>query len=139
MGRLYLKALRIKDRQLPGLWVPIIWHLALRGHTDAMIDLADWFAERDSLQSFGVPRDGFSAAGLYLRAYRNGDARAARNAAISSFNRNDLAGYRTWLRRAAKAGDQMSGKELRYFETRLWHSDARKVRRHRPEQRRDDW
>jgi len=64
MGRLYLKALRIKYRQLPGLWVPIMWHLALRRHTDAMIDLADWFLEGDSSRAFGFPRDGFSAAGL---------------------------------------------------------------------------
>ena len=68
-----------------------------------------------------------------------GDVRAANNAAMSCFNRNDMIGYRRWLRRAARAGDVMAAKQLRRFETRLWHADARKVGRPRPEQRRDEF
>ena len=137
--RLYLKALAIRYGRRCGLWMPIMWHLALRGYTDAMIDLADWFSTGDSARAFGTPADAYSAAGFYLRAYRKGDARAAYNAAISCFNRNDMAGYRQWLHRAAKAGHADAGRELRCFETRKWHSAARKVGRLRPKQKRDEF
>jgi len=116
-----------------------MWHLALRGHTGAMIELADWFSDDNSASSFGTPAGAFSAAGLYRRAYRKGDARAANNAAMSFFNRNDMIGYRRWLRRAAKAGDLEARKQLRHFETRLWHAAARKIGRLRPEQKRDEF
>lgn len=119
--------------------MPIMWHLALRGHTGAMIELADWFSDDNSAKAFGKSADAFSAAGLYHRAYRKGDARAANNAAMSCFNRNDMIGYRQWLRLAVKAGDTAAGKQLCNFETRLWHAAARKVGRLRPEQRRDEF
>jgi hypothetical protein len=91
----------------------------------------------DSIGAFGKPADRYSPAGLYYRACRKGDARAAGNAAVSCFNRNDMAGYRRWLSRAARTGDPAAGKQLRYFEIRLWHGAARKIGRLRPEQRRD--
>ena len=137
--RLYLKALAVRYERQVGLWRPIMWHLALRGHTGAMIELADWFADGDGTSSVGKPADSFGAAGLYRRAYLKGDARAARNAAMCCFNRNDMTGYREWLRRAAKAGDADSSKELRKFETRLWHGAARKIGRLRPFHKRDDY
>ena len=137
--RLYLKGLGVRYDRDFGLWMPVMWHLALRGHTGAMIELADWFSTDSSTKSFGTPADPFSAAGLYYRAYRKGDARAANNAAMSCFNRNDMTGYRQWLRRAARAGDAKAGKQLGHFETRLWHSDARKVGRLRPHQQRDEF
>jgi hypothetical protein len=136
--RLYLKALAVRYEQRPGLWLPILWHLALRGHSGAMIDLADWFSGDNSAHAFGTPADAFSPARLYYRAYSLGDPRAASNAAMSCFNRNDMIGYRQWLRRGAKVGDAEASRQLRHFETRLWHSDARKVRRLRPEQKRDE-
>ena len=136
--RLYLKALAIRYKRLAGLWVPIIWHLALRGHAGAMIELADWYSRDDSAESVGTPAHAFSAAGLYRRAFRNGDARAAANFAMSCFNRNDMIGYRHWLRRAAQTGDADAAKQLARFETRLWHSAARTIRRLRPEQKRDE-
>jgi hypothetical protein len=136
--RLYLKGLGIRyERHRVGCWLPIMWHLALGGHTGAMIELADWFSKGGSSKAFGKTADPFSAAGLYYRAYRRGDARAASNAAMSCFNCNDMIGYRKWLKRAAKAGDKEASQQLRYFETRLWHSAARKVRRLRPKQKRD--
>ncbi|RYY42562.1 MAG: hypothetical protein EOP59_09735 [Sphingomonadales bacterium] len=136
-ARLYAKAQQILHERRVGLWMPIMWHLALRGHTDAMIELADRFSDDNSLKAFGAPSRPFSAAGLYRRAARKGDARAARNAAMSCFNRNDLAGYRHWLRQAAKAGDEESEREIRRFETRLWYGAARKIRRLRPAAKRD--
>lgn len=136
--RLYLKGLGIRYERQRGPWMPIMWHLALRRHTGAMIELADWFSAGDSLQSFGPAADGFSAAGLYRRAYRAGDARAASNAAMSCFNRRDMVGYRNWLRRAARAGDTDAATQLRSFETRLWHGAARKIGRARPKQKRDE-
>ncbi|WP_146163452.1 hypothetical protein [Sphingomonas fennica] len=135
--RLYLKGLGIRYERQRGPWMPIMWHLALRRHTGAMIELADWFSAGDSLQSFGPAADGSSAAGLYRRAYRAGDARAASNAAMSCFNRRDMVGYRNWLRRAARAGDTDAATQLRSFETRLWHGAARKIGRARPKQKRD--
>jgi hypothetical protein len=137
--RLYLKGLAVRYERNVGLWLPTMWHLALRGHTGAMIELADWFSDDDSAKAFGKPADSFSAAGLYFRAYRKGDARAAANAAMSCFNRNDMIGYRRWLRLAATAGDTEAGTQLRSFETRLWHTAARKIGRLRPSQRRDEF
>ncbi|WP_448663633.1 hypothetical protein ACG3SL_02860 [Sphingomonas sp. CJ20] len=120
-----------------GLWVPIIRHLAMRGHADAMIELADWYSEDNSAQAFGKPASSFAAAGLYRRAWRKGNARAALNAAASCFNRNDMRGYRHWLRNAANVGADDARRELCAFETRLWHSAARKIRRLRPFKKRD--
>lgn len=137
--RLYLKGLGVRYERDFGLWMPIMCHLALRGHTGAMIELADWFSSDSSTKTFGTPADAFSPAGLYYRAFRKGDARAANNAAMNCFNRNDMMGYRQWLRRAAKAGDADAGQQLSCFETRLWHSDARKAGRLRPRQKRDDF
>src|SRR6185437_12071130 len=79
--KLYLQALNIRERRAPGLWLPRIWTLALRGHADAMIELAGWLSgDADALGALG---DGFSAAGLYRRAYRKGNARAAYNLAMT--------------------------------------------------------
>lgn len=138
LDRLYLRGLAIRYEGHRGLWMPIMWHLALRGYPGAMIELADWFSADASVESMGAVADAFSAAGLYRRAYLKGDARAAKNFAVSHFNRGDLHGYRTWLRRAAIAGDTKAMVELRYFELRLPHRHARKVGRLRPRQKRDD-
>lgn len=135
--KLYMRGLEIRDKRSVGLWLPIMWHLALKGHLGAMIELASWFGDDNSLRSCGSAADAFSASGLYRRAYRKGDARAAQHMAMGCFNRNDLAGYRHWLRLGAKAGDEEAAEQLRYFESRLWHAAARKIRRGRPEQKRD--
>lgn len=135
--RLFLKGLGVKYERRVGRWLPVMWHLALHGHAGAMIELADWLSEDDSAGAFGKPADALSPAGLYYRAWRSGEARAAYNAATSCFNRNDMAGYRRWLRRAGRAGDDEAGRELRRFETRLWHETARKIGRLRPKHKRD--
>lgn len=133
--RLYLKALTIRHERRIGLWLPIMWHLALRGHAGAMTELADWFSDGNKAKAFGRLADPFSAAGLYRRAVKKGHSIAGFNAAMSCFNRNDMIGYRDWLRQAASAGDGDARDELRRFETRLPHSDARKVGRLRPDRR----
>jgi TPR repeat protein len=100
-----------------------------------MIALASWFSDNRSWASMGVSTDAFSALGFYRRAYLAGEAAAAQNMAMEHFNRNDLAGYRLWLRRAARLGDVSAEIELRCFETRLSHSSARKIGRIRPERK----
>ena len=110
--RIYEDALLIQHGERIGAWLPKIWHLAARGHSEAMVELADWLSENNSLESFGKTSDAFSPAGLYYRAYRRGIARAAYNVALSCFNRSDMAGYRLWLRRAAVTGDGAAKKEL---------------------------
>ena len=137
--RLYVGGLAIRHERHIGLWLPKMWRAALHGHGNAMIELADWYSDDNSARSFGKAADAFSPAGLYYRAYRQGNPRAAYNAAMGCFNRNDLFGYRHWLRRAAKAGDAAAGQQLRHFETRRWHSAARKIGRLRPEQKRDEF
>ncbi|WP_156347459.1 MULTISPECIES: hypothetical protein [unclassified Sphingomonas] len=138
LDRLYLRALAIRYEGHRGLWMPIMWHLALRGYPGAMIELADWFSYYASFEGMGTAADAFSAVGLYRRAYVKGDTRAAQNLAVSYFNRGDLNGYRTWLRRAVRAGDTEAKAQLRYFELRLPHRQARKIGRLRPMQKRDD-
>lgn len=69
----------------------------------------------------GTPADRNSPAGLNRRAFRGGDVIAANNAAFSCFNRNDMRGYRIWLRLAANAGDANCRKQLRHFVMRLPH------------------
>jgi hypothetical protein len=135
--RLYLKGLAIRYEKAKGLWSPIMWHLALRGHTRAMNEFADYFDDNDSYATLGKPANAFSTAGLYRRAYRKGEGWAARNLALSYFNRNNMVGYRRWLKLAARAGDEESATELQHFETRLPHGAARRIRRLRPKQRRD--
>jgi hypothetical protein len=136
--RLHSKALDIREGNAVGLWVPIMRHLALRGHHAAMIDLAAWFSQSNRLADFGSPADGFSAAGLYRRAWRHGNAYAAQHLAMGCFNRGDLRGYRHWLGHSARAGDADAKRELLRFEIRLPHANARKVRRLRPFARRDE-
>jgi TPR repeat protein len=117
--------------------LPKIWNLALRGHTGAMIDLADWFSGAEN--HLGPFADTFGPAGLYRRAHLKGNARAAFNLAMTCFNRNDLKGYRQWLGKAARAGDPAAKLQIARFETRLPHSAAAKIRRIRSEQKRDEF
>ncbi|HEX8414648.1 MAG TPA: hypothetical protein VF637_12305 [Sphingomicrobium sp.] len=105
----------------------LLWHLALRRYPSAMTELSRRIGE-DRLSA----ADPFSAAGLNYRAFRRGDPLAAYNAAMSCFNRGDLRGYRQWLGRAARAGDEEALQQLRRFETRLPHGAAHDIRRGRP-------
>jgi hypothetical protein len=105
----------------------LIWHLALRRYPAALTELSRQLGD-DGLSA----SDPFSALGLSMRALKLGDPTAAYNLAMSCFNRRNLQGYRHWLRRAAKAGDEDASRQLRRFETRLSHGAARDIRRCRP-------
>ena len=107
--------------------VGLLWHLALRRYPSAMTQLSRRIGE-DGLSA----ADPFSAAGLAYRAFRLGDTMAAYNYAMSCFNRRDLSGYRHWLRRAARGGDEDARQQLRRFEIRLPHGAAFDIRRGRP-------
>ncbi|MEG3122493.1 hypothetical protein [Sphingomonas sp. GB1N7] len=135
--KLYLRALEIREGKGRGTWVAKLRHLSLRGHTDAMIELASWYTcdnQPDDLLGMGEP---YTAANLYYRAWRKGDARAAQHLALSYFNRGDMLRFRLWLRRAAKLGEHDCQILVRCFETRLYHQTAKRVGRLRPIMKRD--
>jgi hypothetical protein len=123
--RMYERADAILDGQRNGHGEPILWHLALRRHVDGMLALAGRLAA-------GRAADPFSGTGLARRAFRLGSDRAGQHLAMDCFNRGDLAGYRRWLGRAARAGDEEAAAELRRYETRLPHGAAGDIGRRRP-------
>jgi hypothetical protein len=133
--RAWVRSHRIRERKAVGLWLPIVWHLAIRKYIPAMVDLASWLSDPISIQSSGRTSDAFSANGLYYRAFRARSANAAQHMAMNRFNLNDLAGYRRWLRKAAILGDAEAANELGHFETRLPHAAARRIFRHRSQRR----
>ena len=135
--RLLNRACLIQDKKAPGFWLPIAWHLALRGETEAMLMLADWYAWpfATHLGNFADPFDPYQ---LYRRAYRRGNPNGAYNLAMAFFARRDLAKYRHWLRRAALAGDESAASSFRRFETRRPHANARRIGRLRPWAKRDE-
>lgn len=125
--RLYEAAILTREQGggARGFWQPLMRSLALRGHSDAMIEIADLLTETGTI----VPLEAFA---LYYRAYKAGDGRAAYNLAISYFNLNDLTRYRYWLKRASNLGFEDAALEYSLFETRLPHPTARRIRRLRP-------
>jgi hypothetical protein len=97
-----------------------------------MIDLAQWICDDGTWPGkLGRQGDAFSPAGLYYRAFRLGNVRAAQHLAMYCFNSRDMRGYRFWLRRASRQGDGYATNQLAHFETRLPHATARKIGRHR--------
>lgn len=126
LDRLWERYWKITDQHGNGYATSILWHLALRRHTGAMTVLSS------RLDREGRISDAFSQAGLAYRAFRCGDPIGANHLAMNGFNRRDLARYRYWLARAARGGDDDAFCELRRFETRLPHSDARAISRRRP-------
>ena len=126
-----MRAISILDGQGDGFAVPILFLGALRGMSDAMIALSN------ALSGGGAMADPFSQRGLCRRAWRRGDTTGAQNLAVDCFNRRDLQGYRHWLHRAARMGDPYAAREVRRFETRLPHLNARKIGRKRPDRRCD--
>ena len=129
--RLWDRYWRITERRGSGHVMPILWHLTLRGDELAMTELGSTF-----------PREGriaepFSQPGLAYRAFRRGQRNGAQHLAMNAFNRGDLARYRYWLARGARAGDRDAQRELARFEIRLPHENAFRVRRGRPYRRYD--
>lgn len=100
-----------------------------------MLCLANRKTQMGYRSELGRLSDAFSPAGLIYRAYKQGELYAAQNMAMSLFNVGDLAGYRHWMRRAARAGEAEAEAELKLFETRQPHNLARRLRRLRPHRR----
>lgn len=119
------------DGRAHGLGMPVLWHLALRRYGPAMGELATRFDDG------GPIANPFSSRGLAYRAFKLGETWAAQNLAMQHFNRNDLQGYRYWLHRAARAGDEEARMMLKRFETRLPHGAAGDIGRKRPYDRRE--
>lgn len=130
--RLFLRADAIVERRANGHAMPILKHLARRRYPPAMLELARWATRSGDPAGIGRIGDPRSPAGLMHRAHRLGDVTAAQNLAMTLFHAGDLAGYRHWLRKAARAGDTEAGAELRRFELRQPFPLARRVRRIRP-------
>ena len=133
--RLFARAGAIMRRQAKGHYLPILDHLARRGHAPAMLELAGLFSQDNDPADLGAMSRVGTAAWLYRRLWARGgeEARlAAQNLAMSRFNLGDLHGYRLWLRRAKSLGDADAGQELAHFETRLPHGVAHAIGRGRP-------
>jgi hypothetical protein len=129
VDRLWARYWGIRDHHQAGHRMPILWHLALRGETSAMVELGS------ELSKVGRVSERSSQSGLAYAGYRRGDPLGAQHLAMNAFNRNDLRGYRHWLSKAARLGDREAGEELRRFEVRLPHSAAASIRRKRPQRR----
>ena len=129
--RLWSRYWDIRDDHHNGYATPIIWHLALRRDPLAMTELSSTFNKP------GRIADPFSQEGLAYRAFRCGHRNGANHLAMNAFNRNDLGRYRYWLARGAKSGDADAARELRRFELRLPHMNARLIGRKRPHRRSD--
>jgi hypothetical protein len=130
--RLFLRADAILERRANGFAMPVLEHLTRRRYPPAMLELARWATQAGDPASIGRISDPRSPAGLMHRAHRLGDITAAQNLAMTLFHAGDLAGYRRWLRKAARAGDTEADAELRRFELRQPATLARRVRRIRP-------
>ncbi|WP_267387008.1 hypothetical protein [Sphingomonas sp. GC_Shp_3] len=124
--RLWARYWGIRDSNRIGHRMPILWHLALSGDTDAMVELGNELGEG------GRIANRFSQSGLAYAAYRRGNPVGAQHLAMDAFNQNDLRGYRHWLNKAARLGDHDAGRELRRFEVRLAHGNAALIHRKRP-------
>ena len=100
-----------------------------------MLVLASRLTQTGSGAELGRISDSFCPAGMTYRAWRKGEPNATQNMAMSLFNVGDMAGYRRWMRKAAKGGDVNALEDVRRFETRQPHDLARRLRRLRPHRR----
>ena len=133
--RLFARAEAIFEGKAIGFGEPVLWHLALRRHAPAMLALANRYTQMGSRSELGRMSDPFSPVGMTYRAYRQGEPNAAQNMAMSLFNVGDIARYRHWMHKAARAGDVNAAEDLQRFETRQPHNLARRLRRLRPHRR----
>jgi hypothetical protein len=133
--RLYARADAIIERRANGFAAPILRHLALRRYGPAMLAVASNATASGEGAALGRISDPRSPAGMMYRAHRLGEYTAAQNFALTLFYGGDLAGYRHWLRKAARIGDEDALAELRRFELRQPYPLARRVGRIRPRRR----
>ena len=130
--KLFIRAEAILDGKANGMGMPILRALAHRRYAPAMLSLAARKTEQGIRAELGRPSNPNSPIALMYRAFRQGETNAAQNLALSLFYVGDLAGYRHWLRRAARSGDDDAAKELGRFEVRQPWPLARKINRKRP-------
>lgn len=130
--RLFARADAILEGRANGFAMPVLEHLALRRYGPAMLELARRATASGDRGAIGRVQDAGSPAGLMYRAHRRGEYTAAQNFAMTLFHAGDLAGYRHWLRKAARGGDTDAAAELRRFELRQPFPAARWVGRVRP-------
>lgn len=130
--RLFNRAEAILDGKANGLGMPILRTLAHKRYGPAMLSLAARETETGKRADLGRFNDTASPAGLMYRAFRRGEVNAAQNLALTLFYAGGLAGYRRWLRRAARGDDEDAARELNRFEIRQPYPLARRVNRIRP-------
>lgn len=130
--KLFGRAEAILAGKANGFGMPILRLLAHRQYAPAMLSLASRKTEGGTRLELGRPGDPSSPFGLMYRAFRQGEKNAAQNLALTLFYVGDLAGYRHWLRRAARSGDDDAAHELGRFEVRQPWPLARKINRKRP-------
>jgi hypothetical protein len=130
--RLFSRAELILDGKANGFGMLILQVLAHRRYGPAMLSLAARETEAGNRADLGRFSDANSPAGLMYRAFRQGEANAAQNLAFTLFYAGDLAGYRRWMRRAARSGDEDASRELTRFEVRQPYPLARRINRVRP-------
>lgn len=116
----YGKALDILERRRPGLAVPILRSLAIRGFVPAQCLLSDF--------------ETVSRSRHWLReAARSRDPIGLYNLAMEELNRGSLRKYRLYLSYAAKI-DLGYRDELKRFKTRFNHSAAKNLGRYSPKE-----
>lgn len=130
--RLFRRAEAILAGKAIGFGMPILQMLAHQRYGPAMLSLAARMTETGNIKDLGRLSDANSPAGLMYRAFQQGEVNAAQNLAFTLFYAGDLAGYRRWLRRAARDGDEDAVKELSRFEVRQPYPLARRISRVRP-------
>jgi hypothetical protein len=132
LDRLFNRAEAILDGNANGFGMPILRTLAHRRYGPAMLSLAARQTESGNREELGRFSNANSPAGFMFRAFQQGEVNAAQNLALTLFYLGDLAGYRHWLRKAARRGDEDAAKELSRFEVRQPWPLARKIKRKRP-------
>lgn len=130
--RYFARAEAILEGNENGFGEPILRHLVLRKYGPAMLSLACRNTSSGCADELGRVCDGRSPAALMYRAYRLGERNAAQNFALTLFYVGDLAGYRRWLRKAARSGDVDAMAELKRFQIRQPYPLAKPLRRIRP-------
>ncbi|WP_371433142.1 hypothetical protein [Novosphingobium sp.] len=132
LDRLFSRAEAILAGKANGFGIPILRTLAHRQYGPAMLMLAALQTDSGTRGEFGRFCNANDPAGLMYRAFRKGEVNAAQNLALTLFYLGDLAGYRRWLRQAARGSDEDAARELSRFEVRQPWPLAQKTKRKRP-------
>jgi hypothetical protein len=126
--RWFDRATLILEGRANGLGTPVLRALALRGHKYSMHSLAAMMC--DPRSGAYDPVRGWALTRLLARHYP--DSTSLENLATEHRNRNNMAGYRYWLTRAARIGDPEVERERRGFRTRFPYAIMRRWERYRP-------